>query len=109
MIASMKINADNILGSPRVAEWLLLGLTLLALALRLVAFVDDFGFDEIFSLTIATEGWLYRRVNVIWRVVMIPVSFMIFMPQLSYNMLGIVILASFVVYERLRGKTDERG
>ena len=63
-------------------------------------------FIGIFSLTIATEGWLYRRVNVIWRIVMIPVSFMIFMPQLRYNIAGIAILAGFIVYEKLRGKTD---
>ncbi len=62
-------------------------------------------FIGIFSLTIATEGWLYRRVNIIWRIVMIPVSFIIFMPQLSYNILGIVILAGFIVVEKLRFKT----
>ncbi len=66
-------------------------------------------FIGIFSLTIATEGWLYRRVNVIGRILMIPVSFMIFMPQLVYNIVGIVLLAGFIVYEKLRGKTDERG
>jgi TRAP transporter 4TM/12TM fusion protein len=64
------------------------------------------GFVGIFSLTIATEGWLYRRVHPIWRIVMIPVSFMIFMPQLHYNIVGIALLAAFIVYERLRRKTD---
>jgi TRAP-type uncharacterized transport system fused permease subunit len=66
-------------------------------------------FIGIFSLTITTEGWLYRRVNFMGRILMIPVSFMLFMPQLQYNMAGLAILAGFIVYERLRGKTDERG
>jgi len=66
-------------------------------------------FIGIFSLTIATEGWLYRRVNVFWRIIMIPVSFMVFMPQLRYNIAGLAILAGFIVYEKLTGKTDERG
>jgi TRAP-type uncharacterized transport system fused permease subunit len=63
-------------------------------------------FIGIFVLTIATEGWLYRRVNVIWRIVMIPVSFMLFMPQLVYNIVSIAMLAGFIVYEKLRGKVD---
>lgn len=58
------------------------------------------GFVGIFSLTIATEGWLYRRVNVFWRIAIIPVSFMIFMPGLVYNVVGIAILAGFIVYEK---------
>jgi len=63
-------------------------------------------FIGIFSLTIVTEGWLYRRVNFIWRICLIPVSFMLFMPQLVYNIVGIAALAGFIVYEKLRGKTD---
>jgi len=63
-------------------------------------------FIGIFSLTIATEGWLYRRVDVIWRICLIPVTVMLFMPQLRYNIAGIAILAGFIVYEKLRGKTD---
>jgi TRAP-type uncharacterized transport system fused permease subunit len=62
-------------------------------------------FIGIFSLTIATEGWLYQRVNLIGRIIMIPVSFMLFMPQLVYNVVGIVVLAGFIVYEKLRFKT----
>ncbi len=65
-------------------------------------------FIGIFSLTIATEGWLYRRVNLMGRILMIPVSFMLFMPQLVYNVLGAAILAGFIIYERLRGKTVQR-
>jgi TRAP-type uncharacterized transport system fused permease subunit len=64
-----------------------------------------FAFVGIFSLTIATEGWLYRRVNFIWRMCLIPVSFMLFMPQWRYSIAGIAMLAAFIVYERLRGKT----
>jgi TRAP transporter 4TM/12TM fusion protein len=62
-------------------------------------------FIGIFSLTIATEGWLYQRVNLIGRIIMIPVSFMLFMPQLVYNAVGIAVLAGFIVYEKLRIKT----
>ena len=62
-------------------------------------------FIGIFSLTIATEGWLYQRVNVIGRIAMIPVSFMLFMPQLVYNAVGLAMLAGFIVYEKLRIKT----
>jgi TRAP transporter 4TM/12TM fusion protein len=62
-------------------------------------------FIGIFALTIATEGWLYRRVNVIWRICLIPVSFILFMPQLVYNAVGIAMLAGFIVYEKLRFKT----
>ncbi len=61
-------------------------------------------FIGIFSLTIATEGWLYQRVNLIWRIIMIPVSFMLFMPQLRYNIAGIAILAGFIIYEKTRSK-----
>jgi TRAP transporter 4TM/12TM fusion protein len=61
-------------------------------------------FIGIFSLTIATEGWLYQRVNIIGRILMIPVSFMLFMPQLAYNAVGIAILAGFIVFEKLRAK-----
>ncbi|NVM24634.1 MAG: TRAP transporter large permease subunit, partial [Desulfobacterales bacterium] len=65
------------------------------------------GFVGIFSLTIATEGWLYRRVNIAWRILMIPTSFMIFMPQLGYNMVGCAILGAFIVYEKSRTKQVE--
>jgi len=64
-------------------------------------------FIGIFSLTIATEGWLYRRVNVLWRILMVPISFMIFMPQLGYNIVGCAILSGFIAYERLRAKQVE--
>jgi TRAP-type uncharacterized transport system fused permease subunit len=61
-------------------------------------------FFGIFSLTIVTEGWLYRRVNFIWRIVMIPISFMILMPQLSYNIVGMALLAGFIALERWKAK-----
>ena len=60
------------------------------------------GFIGIFSLTIATEGWLYTRVNLIWRILMIPISVMIFMPQLGYSIGGCPLLAGFMAYEKLR-------
>jgi TRAP transporter 4TM/12TM fusion protein len=62
------------------------------------------GFAGIFSLTIATEGWLYKRVNLMCRILMILISFMIFMPQFSYNMVGCAMLAGFTAYEKLRMK-----
>jgi TRAP transporter 4TM/12TM fusion protein len=62
------------------------------------------GFVGIFSLTIVTEGWLYRRVNIAWRTFMIPVTFMIFMPQFVYNVVGLAMLAAFIVYEKSRTK-----
>jgi len=62
------------------------------------------GFVGIFSLTITTEGWLYRRVNIAWRTFMIPVTFMIFMPQFVYNVVGLAMLAAFIVYEKSRTK-----
>ena len=62
------------------------------------------GFVGIFSLTITTEGWLYRRVNIAWRTFMIPVTFMIFMPQFVYNVVGLAILAAFIVYEKSKTK-----
>jgi TRAP-type uncharacterized transport system fused permease subunit len=62
------------------------------------------GFVGIFSLTIATEGWLYKRVNLMCRILMILISFMIFMPQFSYNMVGCAMLAAFIVYEKSRTK-----
>jgi TRAP transporter 4TM/12TM fusion protein len=67
------------------------------------------GFVGIFSLTITTEGWLYRRVNVFWRIAVIPISYMIFMPGLSYNIVGIVILAGFIIYERMKVQSSEIG
>ena len=65
-------------------------------------------FIGIFSLTIATEGWLYRKINVPGRIVIVPISFMIFMPQMFYNVLGIVILAAFMFYEKIRSKRVQR-
>lgn len=62
------------------------------------------GFIGIFSLTIATEGWLYKRINLMWRILMIPISVMIFMPQLGYNIVGCAILAGFMAYEKLKIK-----
>jgi TRAP transporter 4TM/12TM fusion protein len=61
-------------------------------------------FIGIFSLTIATEGWLFREVNLGWRLLMVPVSFMIFMPQVGYNLIGCAILAGFMAKEKWRPK-----
>jgi TRAP transporter 4TM/12TM fusion protein len=57
-------------------------------------------FIGIFCLTIATEGLLYKRVSFVWRILMVPISFMIFMPQLEYNIMGCVILAGFIAKEK---------
>ncbi len=81
------------------------GLVLVGTPLDILRYIL-MAFIGIFSLTIATEGWLYRSVNVFWRIAMIPISFMILMPQLRYNVVGIAMLAGFIVYEKLRGKTD---
>jgi TRAP-type uncharacterized transport system fused permease subunit len=67
------------------------------------------GFVGIFSLTIATEGWLYTKVSLMRRILMIPISVMIFMPQLGYNIVGCAILAGFMSYEKLRLKQVKEG
>ena len=61
-------------------------------------------FIGIYSLTIATEGWLFKEVDFMWRILMVPVSFMIFMPQLGYNMVGCALLAGFIINERRKAK-----
>ena len=46
------------------------------------------GYGGIYALTIATEGWMFQRVGILTRIVMVPCAFMLFHTAILTDLAG---------------------